>query len=299
MQKDGAEYYDLRSASDEQVGLLQKNFKPQGRQQYIRPFYWEWKPATDDCTFTKMNRASFCRGMEKHNLTRFLVVGDSISFMMAESFWGLVGDGLDLGQQVSATGVQHRIDCPAGEVLFSFIRNDRLSNTTIFEECGDRCIPWWRTYLDDERPTLLLVNTGIHTHSLENFTKDFDGFTSRLAGVSHLRQKDRVYFRLTLPGHGDCTKYTSPFKKIDDFSLDTLLAKLYTWDLVPAFNEHVKKAVADFAASQSLSFTVLDPYIMTVLRPDGHRGDLGDCLHYYLPGAPDWWNHLLATVLLE
>lgn len=24
-----------------------------------------------------------------------------------------------------------------------------------------------------------------------------------------------------------------------------------------------------------------------------------DCLHYYLPGPPDWWNHLLVTWLAD
>ena len=31
---------------------------------------------------------------------------------------------------------------------------------------------------------------------------------------------------------------------------------------------------------------------MTTMRPDGRRGG-GDCLHFFLPGVPDWWTHLL------
>eukprot|EP00415_Alexandrium_ostenfeldii_P002479 UN2479 len=158
-------------------------------------------------------------------------------------------------------------------------------------------MPWWQAYINDERPTLLLANTGLHAHTLEYFAADFDEFTSRLAGASHLRRKDSVYFRLTLPGHEDCEKFTSPFRKVGEFSLEGPTSKRYTWDLVPAFNDYVKEAAAALADSQKLRLAVLDPYTMTILRPDGHMGD-GDCLHYFLPGVPDWWNHLLATELL-
>jgi len=54
---------------------------------------------------------------------------------------------------------------------------------------------------------------------------------------------------------------------------------------------------------------LLDVYPMTVQRPDGHvsSGECEDCpgitdrdcLHYFLPGPPDWWNHLLYSHLLE
>ena len=44
---------------------------------------------------------------------------------------------------------------------------------------------------------------------------------------------------------------------------------------------------------------MLDVAPMTRLRPDAHLRPKTDCLHFALPGVPDWWNHLLATVLQE
>lgn len=225
--------------------------------------------------------------------------------MMAESFWGLVGGRGDVGRQLSLLSLgqgrsrlQQRIDCPAGQVLFSYIRNDRLTNSSEAEDCQDICRPWWSTYVADERPTLLLVNTGIHTHSMERFAADFDTFTSRLASVAHRRPKDLLYFRLTLPGHDDCELHHSPFQSAAQFSLDGPRARRFSWNLVPSFNQYVKWKVSLLAAFQKINLNVLDPYRLTILRPDGHRGDVGDCLHYYLPGAVDWWSHLLATLLL-
>ena len=44
---------------------------------------------------------------------------------------------------------------------------------------------------------------------------------------------------------------------------------------------------------------ILDVMPMTLLRPDGHRTWIrpADCLHYALPGVPDWWNHALQAKL--
>eukprot|EP00957_Ditylum_brightwellii_P123535 9419245-Ditylum_brightwellii.AAC.1 len=56
---------------------------------------------------------------------------------------------------------------------------------------------------------------------------------------------------------------------------------------------------------------LLDVYPMTVQRPDGHvssgecadcpgaEGFAKDCLHYFLPGPPDWWTHLMYNHLLD
>ena len=35
------------------------------------------------------------------------------------------------------------------------------------------------------------------------------------------------------------------------------------------------------------------------LRPDGHIVSRNDCLHYHLPGPPDWWSYLLVSSLVD
>jgi len=37
----------------------------------------------------------------------------------------------------------------------------------------------------------------------------------------------------------------------------------------------------------------------SLLRRDGHIGEDGDCLHYYLPGPIDWWSHFFHSALLD
>jgi hypothetical protein len=54
---------------------------------------------------------------------------------------------------------------------------------------------------------------------------------------------------------------------------------------------------------------LLDPWFMTILRPDGHLSgmDAGrscelsteECMLYSLPGPVDWWNHLLISQLKD
>ena len=50
----------------------------------------------------------------------------------------------------------------------------------------------------------------------------------------------------------------------------------------------------------------LDVPTMSAGRPDGHtamKHRMGllppDCLHYTIPGVPDWWNALLFGAILE
>ena len=99
---------------------------------------------------------------------------------------------------------------------------------------------------------------------------------------------DQLVFRTSVPGHEHCDHEKEPFKRPSDFKL----AHLYNWDLVPANNQYMRKVLA----TADPSAVVLNVTYMTELRPDGHRGSK-DCLHYILPGAPDWWSHLLVASL--
>ena len=43
---------------------------------------------------------------------------------------------------------------------------------------------------------------------------------------------------------------------------------------------------------------ILDVVGLTRLRPDGHRADYQDCLHYYLPSVVDVWVQLMYNMLV-
>ena len=76
---------------------------------------------------------------------------------------------------------------------------------------------------------------------------------------------------------------------------------LYAWDLHPQFNAIAREALrrhAPHCAAATVGF--LDTYPMSILRPDAHAASIAgtkDCLHFSLPGVPDWWSHLLLTTL--
>ena len=93
--------------------------------------------------------------------------------------------------------------------------------------------------------------------------------------------------------HNNCTASSTPLETApENVGIGQSHANNYSWELVPEYNEYTRRAV------QGTRIKLLDVFPMTILRPDGHRVERKhDCLHYYLPGPPDFWNHLLLTLL--
>lgn len=221
----------------------------------------------------------------------------------------------------------------------SFFRSDNLDiHTKGRESCGDNsgtCFEWESKYNDDRnKPTLLLANTGSHTSFDENFRNDFNEFFVHLDDIN--RQKDVVLFRTSVPGHREClldnlepyhnyTQYRStlsdsynPYEGTDLPNINAY--KAFHWDNFLPYNKYVHNLLDTRAAhlekhpganEQQITIEMLDVVPMTILRPDGHasspdcrdcglrKGNIGDCLHYSLPGPVDWWNHLMFTQLLD
>lgn len=270
---------------------------------------YEWVP-TGGCELTKMNLDRFCKFMDKSKLTHLFFVGDSLSFMMAESFWRQMGEqtfsqfdfaktpsdgSLELTRsdttEAESVGFEQKLSCPTNTITFEYHRNDKLSETRKREKCGDKvigttfCYPWWDSYLQNADKTLLVANTGLHHHHPESFRTSFDSFFSRISQAN----TGPVIFRLSVPGHPNCQKYTQPLQNENEFEL----SNEFRWDLVPSFNTYAR---SKFQESQNPNFKILDVYNMSILRPDGHL-HADDCLHYKVPGVPDWWNNLLMTEL--
>mmetsp|Transcript_76099 Transcript_76099/g.236211 ORF Transcript_76099/g.236211 Transcript_76099/m.236211 type:complete len:350 (-) Transcript_76099:65-1114(-) len=294
-------YYNA-TALREAAGDAQRDFTPTAEEPYLPATLWDWVPFDSNCSFVKMQRATFCSAMERYGLRRLFVVGDSISYMMVQSLWKLVDGEGDVGSQVSwdmwkgkTISVDKQIACPAGDVQLRFVRNDRLTKTTYFQDCGDYCFPWWDEYVQSKQPTLLLVNTGLHRHVFKEFQGDVSTFLSQMVNTTEQRPGDKVVYRLGLPGHESCWDHKEPFKSKDEFKLG-FLAEVYAWKFAPDQNKYVKNVARNKRQTTKLNVRILDVYDMTIQRPDGHRGS--DCLHYYLPGVVDWWNHLLVTELL-
>lgn len=74
----------------------------------------------------------------------------------------------------------------------------------------------------------------------------------------------------------------------------------FNWPMFPGFDRVARDVLGAIGAR------FLDVSTMSAARPDGHtamKHGMGalppDCLHYTIPGVPDWWNALLFGAILE
>ena len=172
------------------------------------------------------------------------------------------------------------------------------------------CQPFLGKFYSAPESTLLIMNLGAHVHSLEHFDRNFLAFLVDLDRVATLRRArvpagrhDRLLFFSSCPGHARCSEFDAPVAQPPDQLLNDTTSKAYSWDLMPLYSAHVRAKLAD-ATSRASSvppiirdITMLDVEAMTWLRPDGHLQPNADCLHYTLPGVPDWWNAALFAQL--
>jgi hypothetical protein len=137
----------------------------------------------------------------------------------------------------------------------------------------------------------------------------------------------RLFFRTTAAGHPECTKYTQPIFLEEGREAETYAynyegkySDRFTWHLIDEYNQILEGRVKEvFAANAeednkqerlrhrhtqtharppSPPVTVMKLHQVSHLRPDGHvGGETDDCLHYLLPGIPDWWNRVFIDVL--
>ena len=264
---------------------------------YTPAMLWEWLPPPTQrtCTLSPLTRASLCASMRRLNLSRVFFIGDSLSHMMATSLYALTNHTDDISWEQRHSGARRTVHCdadgPSQPFTFALraLRDDSLVSTK-----------WFSEYAAGPS-TLLLANTGLHHRSLRGFQTSLAGVMSKLEGFSfssNARQHDRIVFRTSVPGHANCSAYHAPVAHPLE------ITSAYQWDLVPSYNVAIYAAIAN--SSRILQRNglknqpdILDVMPMTLLRPDGHRTWIrpADCLHYALPGVPDWWNHALQAKL--
>ena len=270
---------------------------------------------TNECSggggdLKRLEIGTFCEAMNNHGLSRVVMVGDSISFMMFQSLWKLLGIPNEPKEQMNGGSIQ-TFACPDGSIIdLRYFRNDYANqplrqSCRFFRKSGSRanveyyrckpgesayCFPWAEDYESSDKPTLLVVNMGTHFHAVDEFTSklnDLEAFLVETRKKGGVRAKDVVVFRASAAGHKDCMNFNVPFKSASE----NVITTDHEWNLIPEYNILAKERLSKLEKTYFLN---TEP--MTVLRPDGHRGS-GDCLHYYLPGVPDWWNHLMVHKL--
>jgi len=253
---------------------------------YLPASTYRWQDTFESCQTALFTRDGICKVLHQLNITRVFFVGDSLSFMMVQSFWKLFGLHDDPGDQFA--GFERVLDCDP-LVNFSFkvvyTRNDHLTNEGI--PCADICRDWLQRYMSSQERTLFVANTGAHTTGAEVFQRDFDAFVDLMDTIRH--GNDIVFFRTTVPGHVHCGNHHIPLSNHSQFEATSQLS----WNKFELYNEYARQRVRN-----NSDWFELNVNPMTVLRPDGHRPPR-DCLHYMLPGPPDWWNHLMYSNLVD
>ena len=317
------------------VGEAAMRFQPTDDKPFRIPTTFVWGedifPTCEPQMFTKQG---FCDAMAEIDMDRIFILGDSSAMNQAQSLWKLLGNEDNpnvLG--VRDPNWDRIIECPDEDrsITISYARNDQLienEEPVDIEKdqrnCYAYCYPWIQRYLEFEGTTLAIVNTGAHyqTHhqfqyALREFVKTFDSLN---------RVWDVLLYRTSTPGHRDCENEPEiPFESYQDYM--TTVTDEYSWDKFIGYNDYAIKLFADreredlrgyssgtISASEAngiltepkrIKIEVLDVYPMTVLRRDGHvSGEecedcqshaVHDCMHYFLPGPLDWWNHMMFS----
>eukprot|EP00978_Attheya_sp_CCMP212_P048575 scaffold544683_cov67-Attheya_sp.AAC.1 len=295
------------STLDEQAGDASRRFKPSsGTVPYLPASTYRWQDTFESCQTALFTRDGICKVLHQLNITRVFFVGDSLSFMMVQSFWKLFGSHDDPGDQGAYGGFERVLDCdcvPLASFSFKVVytRNDHLTNESI--PCADVCMDWWQRYMSSQERTLFVVNTGAHTTGAHVFQRDFDAFVDLMDTntntntIHHHHGNDIIFFRTTVPGHVNCRNHPIPFSNRSQFEAPP--SPQFSWNKFELYNEYARQRVRNRNRNRNNSdWFELDVNPMTVLRPDGHRPP-NDCLHYMLPGPPDWWNHLMYSNLVD
>jgi len=267
-----------------------------GQNSFLPVTQWQWHNIPQQCQIQQMTKTGLCNVMKQLGLRGIFFVGDSLSFMMSQSMWKLLEYADDPGNQWG-DGYIRSVKCNGNNSSFtfdiSFVRNDHLTREAV-KKCSDRCNSWFDKYLSTKAAKVLLVaNTGLHTYSTEQYQKDFDSFIRSAQIIKEKRPKDIIVFRTSVPGHENCMKHTIPI-----ISNQYVTSYSYHWNLIKEYNAYTMLKLSNFSIQGHMNIHLLDVYGMTLLRPDGHRSK-DDCLHYALPGPPDFWNHLLYSNLLH
>lgn len=223
-------------------------------------------------------------------------------------------------------------------ITISYARNDQLIENdkpvdieADYRNCYAYCYPWEDRYTDFAGTTLLVVNTGAHYQTHHQFQFALREFIKKIDSLE--RYWDIMLYRTSSPGHSDCEdKPNSPFASYDEYA--NTITDEYSWEKFVGYNDYAVKFIDERNRDDSRGYNpgstgaaspgedvgilkqpdrmkmeVLDVYPTTVLRRDGHvSGEtceecqslaIRDCMHYFLPGPVDWWNHLLFSYIMD
>ena len=247
---------------------------------------WVWQSDSLQCQrlMSNLERLKLCdvsAMSAKHN--SILLVGDSLTFQMFASAvlqYGSSPEAAGEAQQNNRLGRTSALICD-GSINMTFIRNDYL-----VEGGCKYCNDFW----DDARKSgVLIFNRGAHVLDNTVTASQMVEFSRRVTDMWRARGEEQIIFwRNTVPGHDNCDFFREPNKT----TTWSVAEHPHGWHLIPQQNELMVKILRQFP----VKFELIDAYSVTVDRADRHQGG-GDCLHYCLPGPPDFWLQLFTWAL--
>ena len=280
------------------------------------PTIWKWIDTLhgDSCQVQKMSFSSICEIFHQLQISKILFVGDEFAYQQTLSFWKILEDLPEsFPSSVNVWLTEH--SCPNVDWSFtlSYVRNERLSDTHTPPVTRDEpnchgffCYPWLHEYLQYDGRVVLVTSMGQKHNQESNFQTDFQNFASYILGNDQIDKK-LVFITTSSPKHEECSTATNliPYRNYQHFQ-EATTPRYFSSIKSDHFNDIVHRIIGN-------KLPILDIFPMTVLRPDGHLGDLSDnpcdtkldklcirnCVDYSLPGPVDWWTHLLYSQLLD
>lgn len=320
------------SPVDGYLGCADSNFVATAEEPYRPPTTYRWDEGVwATCPVEVMNKAQLCTQMDRLGLKRILFVGDHTTMTQAISLASILGqnDSISLNTNV-VPNFTKTITCDGtaiGSFDLSYIRNDRLEEpgTTPspgFPNCGPTnvqyCYPWTGDYSGFAGKQLLIVNTGYHwADDWQGYITNFQNFVGKIdevAGANTIRADDVVMFRTSVPGHKECDFHNVAYAHYGEYCPRIVNGAFWHWwGELPPYNDYAIRIINEWNLLNTVkngpNIELLDPWLMTVLRPDGHLSgsdagpncvlDPKECMLYSLPGPVDWWNHLLLQQLAD
>lgn len=318
------------NAVDGYLGCADENFAPTAQEPFRKPTTFRWNEEIwAKCPTNLVTKGILCDQMSRLGLTRILFVGDHTTMTQAISLASILGQNNDISLDSNVVpNFSKTISCsPGSNATFelSYVRNDRLeekptSPSPGSPNCGPKneqyCYPWSSVY-STGRKALFIVNTGYHWgEDWEGYIANFQNFVGKIDQISAAitaRANDVIMFRTSIPGHKDCHLHDGVYLNYEEYFPKIVNGAFWHWwGELPLYNDYAIRIINEWNLLNKMksgpNIELLDPWMMTVLRPDGHLSgpdatncamDPHECMLYGLPGPVDWWNHLLLSQLKD
>jgi hypothetical protein len=311
------------------------NFKPTPSQPFRLATSWRWQDYK--CPMREITLQGFCKVAAKLDITRVLILGDSLSIQFGISMLSLLGSP-PRGRQTSFNAILKPFTIRCNNITtesevqephsfdvklwiyrrspiddFIYLNKESESNDTLAND--------QRNFVQDNlNCTVIIANTGAWMKGIENYTF---AFHSILNWIDSLRSSNKIltFYRPTIPGHFHCepnapnidnikpadfnwteTVHQKPFLNYEEYHRKT--------NEILSSNEPIEEYNwLEFESYNLYSKSVIENRMsegtnihwLNIFNSSVLRQDghvgFNDCLHALLP--PYWWVHFFYSALWD